>query len=233
MDPTLPAHLNSGKATGFIPGEVIAQYELGSMRNFIYLILDPSTKTAAIVDPQKDLQPVADLEANGYRLSAIILTHSHHDHVAGVPELVAKRPDLPVYVHQADAHRLKNVPAANIRFVNDGETLKVGDLAIEAIHSPGHSPGEVCYRLTAPNTGQGFLLTGDTLFIRDCGRTDFPDSSNDDMFKTLQRLKGLPDDLVVLPGHHYAMETASVLGAEKKNSPPLLARTPDELLHLP
>lgn len=229
---SLPAHLSSGKANGFIPGEIVAQYELGSMRNFIYLILDPTTKEAAIVDPQKDLLPLRDLEANGYRLAAILLTHSHHDHVAGVSPLLATMPDLPVFAHEADLFRLKNVPAANLRRVVDGETFRIGALTVKALHSPGHSPGEVCYRVDSPG-GPGYLFTGDTLFIRDCGRTDFPESDNAAMFASLQRLKALPDDLVVLPGHHYAPETASLLGAEKKSSPPLLCRSADELANLP
>lgn len=229
---SLPAHLNSGQANGFISGEIIAQYELGSMRNFIYLILDFATKTAAIVDPQKDLRPLADLEANGFQLASILLTHSHHDHVAGVGPILERHPDLPVYVHDADTFRLKNVPAKNLRLVVDGETLQVGGLRVTALHSPGHSPGEVCYRVHPP-AGPGYLLTGDTLFIRDCGRTDFPESNNDDMFVTLQRLKALPDDLVVLPGHHYAAETASLLGTEKKMSPPLRCQSARELANLP
>jgi glyoxylase-like metal-dependent hydrolase (beta-lactamase superfamily II) len=229
---SLPAHLSSGRAEGFVPGEMIAQYELGSMRNFIYLILDPATKEAAIVDPQKDLRPVRDLEAHGFRLKAILLTHSHHDHVAGVGPLLAERPDLPVFVHADDTFRLKNVPAKNLRHVKDGEVFRMGALEVEALHSPGHSPGEVCYRVDEPG-GAGYLFTGDTLFIRDCGRTDFPESDNDAMFATLQRLKGLPDSLVVLPGHHYAPETASPLGVEKMSSPPLLCRSATELRDLP
>jgi glyoxylase-like metal-dependent hydrolase (beta-lactamase superfamily II) len=175
---------------------------------------------------------VRDLEANGYRLKSILLTHTHHDHVAGVGPLLAERPDLPVFVHADDARRLKSVPAENLRFVKNGDTLRVGALALEALHSPGHSPGEVCYRMDIRG-GAGYLFTGDTLFIRDCGRTDFPDSDNDAMFATLQKLKGLPDSLVVLPGHHYAPETASLLGVEKKVSPPLLCRSALELRNLP
>ena len=233
MNPSLPPHLNSSAAQGFVPGQIIAQYELGTMRNFIYLILDPATKSAAIVDPQKDLRPLTDLEAHGFKLTMILLTHSHHDHVAGVPELLARFPDLPVFVHEADTHRLKNVPRKNLRLVSDGEIFRVGDLPVEALHSPGHSAGETCYLVRSLAGDAGYLLTGDTLFIRDCGRTDFPDGSDHQMFATLQRLKTLPDSLVVLPGHHYAKETASLLGTEKKMSPPLLCRTIDELVHLP
>lgn len=228
----LPAHLNSGQASGFVQGETIAQYELGTMRNFIYLILDEKTKRAAIVDPQKDLRPITDLEAAGYRLEMILLTHSHHDHVAGVPGLLERFPNLPVFVHDADIHRLKNVPEKNLRRVVDGEKFSVGTVTVESIHSPGHSAGEITYRVSSPTDENQYLLTGDTLFIRDCGRTDFPDGSDEEMFKTLTRLKTLPDSTVILPGHHYAPETASLLGTEKKMSPPLRCASVAELASL-
>lgn len=228
----LPAHLNTGQALGLIAGEPIAQYELGSMRNFIYLILDSKTKTAAIVDPQKDLTPVVELEAMGYHLERILLTHTHHDHVAGVPELLVRFPELPVYVHEADIHRLKNVPEKNLRRVVDGDCFTLGEVSIKAIHSPGHSAGEITYHVRTESENPEYLLTGDTLFIRDCGRTDFPDGSDEEMFKTLERLKTLPDSTIILPGHHYAPETASFLGTEKKMSPPLKCRNAAELAAL-
>lgn len=224
----MPNHLRTHEAQGFVAGETIAQYELGTMRNFVYLILDQETREAAIVDPQRDLRPVADLEARGYRLTAVILTHSHPDHVAGLPELMERYPNLPVLVHSGDAHRLKKVPPSRIRSVEDGETVRIGKTECRAIHSPGHSAGELCYVVDGR-----YLLTGDTLFIRDCGRTDLDTGDTAEMFSTLQKLKSLPDDLVVLPGHHYAPETASHLGAEKKSSPPLLCRSVEELKNLP
>jgi glyoxylase-like metal-dependent hydrolase (beta-lactamase superfamily II) len=114
--------------------------------------------------------------------------------------------------------------------VRDGEILRVGSIEVEAIHSPGHSAGELCYYV---KTGDGYLLSGDTLFIRDCGRTDLETGSNEELFSTLQNLKKLPDSLVLLPGHHYAPEVASRFGDEKHRSPPLLCQSVEELRNLP
>jgi glyoxylase-like metal-dependent hydrolase (beta-lactamase superfamily II) len=201
------------------------------MRNFVYLVLDGSSKKAAVVDPQKDIAPLlADLSAHGFELESCLLTHTHHDHIAGVGPLLERYPALPIYVHREDAFRLKKFPAENFRPVEDHAILKVGNLEVEALHSPGHSAGELCYWV---KTGPGYLLSGDTLFIRDCGRTDLETGDDAAMFATLQKLKTLPDSLVLLPGHHYAREVASLFGDEKLRSPPLLCRSVEELRNLP
>ncbi len=227
---TLPQHLGTDEANGLVTGEVIAQYELGTMRNFIYLIIDWKKKEAAIVDPQRDLTPLKDLELHGIKLTKILLTHSHHDHVAGVPDLLAHCPDVSVFIHPGDLFRMKKIEPNRVRSLEDGETIKVGDIDVEVLHTPGHSAGEVCFWIKKDS---GYLITGDTLFIRDCGRTDFDTGSDEQLFETLQKLKKLSDTLVMLPGHHYAKETANLFGNEKISSPPLLCKTLDELRSLP
>ncbi len=201
------------------------------MKNFIYLILDHSSKQAAIVDPQKDIEtPLRTLDANGFRLQACLLTHSHHDHIAGLGPLLERFPELPVYVHAGDLFRLKKFPSENFRTFADGETIRIGSTEVIAMHSPGHSAGGTCYRVLSDD---GYLLSGDTLFIRDCGRTDLETGSNEEMFATIQKLKSLPDSLVMLPGHHYAREVASRFGDEKRRSPPFRVRSVEELRNLP
>jgi len=227
----LPEHLAENRATGFRGEEPVAQYELGSYRNFIYLILDWREKKAAIVDPQSDLDKLlGDLKDYGFELTGILLTHTHHDHIAGVPKLLERFPSLPIYVHPVDSHRLERKLSGSVQPLTDGQEIPVGSLSIQVIHTPGHSAGECCYFF---ERGRKYLFTGDTLFIRDCGRTDFEDGSNEQMFDSLQRIKALAPETVILPGHHYAKECATILAQELAESAPLRCGSVAELAALP
>jgi hydroxyacylglutathione hydrolase len=234
---TLPKHLAGHAAEGFHAREPIAQFEIGSMQNFIYLILDWDTMTAAIVDPQKDLtKPLEALSKNGFTLKSILLTHTHHDHTAGVQPLLKLQPNLEIRVGQSDLHRLPPSVSTlrTLKILKDGETFRVGKLNLKAIHTPGHSAGAFSYYLAK---GEGiavsYVLTGDTVFIRDCGRTDLETGSNDEMFQSIQKIKTLPLETVFLVGHHYATEVATDLKTELEMSPPFRVKTVTELAALP
>jgi hydroxyacylglutathione hydrolase len=213
---------------------VVVQFEISSAQNFVYLILDWQTHSAAWVDPQKDLsEPLKLLEQYGFTLRWILLTHNHWDHVAGVAELAEKFPKVPIALHTIEARGLKTglKQLPQLHFLNDGDQIKLGETAIQVLHTPGHSAGEVCYWLkTSP---ESFLLTGDTVFIRDCGRTDLPTGNALELFESLQRIKKLPPETILLPGHHYQKEVASRLATELLTSPPFLCTSFEEFERIP
>jgi hydroxyacylglutathione hydrolase len=233
----LPAHLAQNESQGLAFDQPIAQFEIGSMQNFIYLILDWKEKKAAIVDPQKDLErPLQALSENGFELTSIILTHTHFDHTAGVGPLLTKYPELNLIVGERDLHRLSKtiLSAKNLKGVGEGEKLKVGQIEIQTLLTPGHSAGAVSYFMQPiSETGCPYVFTGDTIFIRDCGRTDLETGSNDELFSSIQKIKKLPHSTVLLVGHHYAKECATTLQNELNESPPFQCKSVAELAALP
>jgi glyoxylase-like metal-dependent hydrolase (beta-lactamase superfamily II) len=227
----IPPHLTQPTATGEKVGEPIAQFEIGNYQNFVYLILDWQNKEAAWIDPQKDLsRPLECLKQYGFQLKWILLTHTHFDHIAGLSELAELFPQASIGVNDGDLPRLKPFIQKKVQNIRDGDLLSVGNLSIEVLHTPGHSPGECCYWV---KSSPPYLLTGDTVFIRDCGRTDLEGGSNIEMFNSLQKLKRLPPEAIILPGHHYQPECASTLQKEMKESPPFQCNSVEELASLP
>ena len=204
---------------------VVEQIEIGPMANFTYLVGSRSTREVAVVDPAWDIDGLLDhVAARGYRLVAALATHYHPDHIgggmrghniAGVAELLAKHP-LKVYAHRAEAdgvRKVTGVSASDVVKVDSGDKLRVGEVEIEFLHTPGHTPGSQCFRVK--NT----LVSGDTLFIDGCGRVDLPGSDAEQMYHSLQKIKELPDDTLLLPGHNYsAVPNATLVEAKKTNA---------------
>ncbi len=191
------------------------------MQNFVYLIGDPQTRECVVVDPAWEIDEIVDtVAADGMRLTGALVTHTHQDHVGGhlfgfdipgVEELLAKTP-AKVYVHKAEREFLKGFGSDLVK-VDGGDTLPIGRATLTFIHTPGHTPGSQCFLV------DGRLVSGDTLFIRSCGRTDLPGSDPKEMYQSLtRRLGALPDDTVVLPGHNYG-GAETTIGAEKRHNP--------------
>jgi len=177
-------------------GLYLKQMELGPMQNFVYLIGDPGTRRCVVVDPAWEIDAILDTVAeDGMKLEGALVTHTHQDHVGGhlfgfdipgVEELLAKAP-AKVYVHKAEREFLHGLGSDLVK-VDGGDTLAVGRHTITFLHTPGHTPGSQCFLV------DGRLISGDTLFIRSCGRTDLPGSDPKEMYYSLtQRLAALPE----------------------------------------
>ncbi|MEW6741357.1 MAG: MBL fold metallo-hydrolase [Planctomycetota bacterium] len=210
----------------------VRQYAGGSLDNFVYLIV--SQDEALVVDPQADLTVwEEELERRAARLKGCLLTHTHGDHVEGLPA-VTYRYGVPIWVHEAERKRLQHL-SPDIRqklcCVRGGDSLSVGALQVEILHTPGHSRGACSYLVKGLQPWR--LLTGDTIFVGDVGRCDLPTGSVEQMFASIQRIKLLPPDTVILPGHDYGEEPTSTVERELRTSAAFRCRSVAELDALP
>jgi len=191
------------------------QIEVGWFQNFNYVLYDTDTKEAALIDPAFEVDRLEKFVIeNNLKVTQILLTHSHDDHVEGLPlALQTFGEDLPVIVHPAQADRIKDV-GAKMQLVHGGEIIKIGNISGKIYHTPGHQEGSLCYEFP------GHLVTGDTLFVGYVGRTNFERSSNEGMYDSIYNvLFKIPDDTVVLCGHNYGKTPLTTIGDEKKTNP--------------
>ncbi len=187
---------------------IIRQLPIGLMDNFTYIVGCEKTQKALVIDPAGDPGRIAS-EARKENLSIVLIvnTHGHGDHTVGNAGL-KKRTGAKVAVHRLDADR---VPDADLR-LSDEESLQVGEISFEVIHTPGHTPGGICLY------AEGNLFTGDTLFVGDSGRTDLEGGHRPTLGASIRRLMRLPDETVVWPGHDYGPMPNSTLHWEKRNN---------------
>lgn len=196
-------------------GDVVAR----QMVNFVYLIGDRQTGEAVVVDPAYDIPGIlATAEADGMRLVGAMATHYHPDHVGGtfmgitvtgVAQLL-DAVSVPVHVQAAEADGVMKVTGASDADLvqhRSGDVVTVGEVPIELIHTPGHTPGSQCFLL------DGHLVAGDTLFLEGCGRVDLPGGDPEALYHSINTtLAKVPDETMLYPGHLYAPEPSATLG---------------------
>lgn len=199
-------------------GLLVRQYEIGMMENFVYFIGDAKTREVLVVDPAWEVDTILRHAAQeDVKIVGALITHHHYDHTNGIGDLLAAK-DVPVYIHRKDIpYLLPDVPRGGLKPVDGGEKVRVGDVEVEMIHTPGHTPGSQCFHV------RDHLVSGDTLFIGACGRCDFKESDPEEMYKSLhQRLGKLPAQTLLLPGHNYADRPTSTMGRERETNPYLM-----------
>ena len=201
---------------------LVRQYEVGDFNIFCYLIADEQAKEGLFIDPSADHDLlIREAGLHGLTIKYIVNTHHHIDHSMGNREMV-RRTGAKIVIHEADADgllttpreimdmfRAEPSPPADI-LVSDGQQITVGNVALQVIHTPGHTPGGMCLLL------DGMVFTGDTLFVGSVGRTDFPGGSSRQLEHSIRtKLYTLPGDTIVYPGHNYGMRPASTIMSER------------------
>ena len=215
----------------FAHGDMMAR----QMVNFVYLIGDRATGEAFVVDPAYAVGDLLDILADdGMRLTGVLGTHFHPDHLGGQMggwslegiSTLLEHVQVPVHVQHDElpwVERTTGVGADDLVGHSSGDVVRVGEVGIELIHTPGHTPGSQCFLV------DGRLVAGDTLFLEGCGRTDFPGSDPLAMYESLHtRLARVPDEAILFPGHMYSADASQSMGETRQWNYVFRPRTPQE-----
>ena len=183
-------------AAGLPPAPEVVQIEVGLLQNFCEILYCPETHEAAIVDPAWEVDRLLrEVERLQLRVTTALITHTHPDHIEGVDLLVEKTGAV-VVVNPREADRVAGTGRTLVDAV-DGHDIAIGKRGVRALETRGHTVGGTCY------LADGYVVTGDVMFVGGCGRTDFPGGDTAEMWKSLQRLARLPEETRVYPGHNY------------------------------
>ena len=206
------------------------------MVNFAYAIGDRVTGEALLVDPAYGIDELIGLLAEDDMVPVgVLASHYHADHIGGdlggypIEGIAAllERVDIPIHVNSHEVPWIERTTGvtSSLRAHDSGDVIKVGEIEVELVHTPGHTPGSQCF------LAEGHLFAGDTLFLEGCGRTDLPGSDPAEMYETLtKRLSNVPDDTVLFPGHLYSAASNQSMGQTRKENWVLAPRSPQEWL---
>jgi len=197
----------------------IAQIPVGSMLNFSYIVYDEKNSIGAIIDPSWDLEKLlVFLEKNNITAKYIINTHTHFDHILG-NDHISEITKAKIIQHEKSMQKKE-------RSVVDHENISIGELNLEVLYTPGHTEDSICLIVNKES-----IITGDTLFVGNCGRVDLPGSNPEKMYDSLSKVANLDDALVVYPGHNYGSTPTSTILNEKTNNPMLNFETKEAFLN--
>ena len=198
--------------------------EIGPMQNFQYFIGCDETRKVAVVDPAWDVDALlTEAKNNNYQIVMVLLTHGHMDHVEGV-EKISEKLTIPVLI-SADEAPFYLPESGRLKKIHNHDQISVGNIIIECLSTPGHSPGCVCFKCG------DILLTGDTLFIGGCGRCDLPGGDAEQIYHSLYEvILKLPDSTLIYPGHRYGPWPSSTLAKQRVNNPYLTCTSKEEFL---
>jgi hydroxyacylglutathione hydrolase len=204
----------------------IHQIEVGLLSNFNTFIADEDGE-CALVDPAYEVDRLLrEARTHHWRITAVLLTHTHHDHTDGVEEVV-KATGAAVYVGAGElAAARAAAPSATVIGLAGGERISIGGLSVEALSTPGHTVAGTSYLV------EGAVVTGDTLFVGGCGRSDFPGGDPHVLWRSLQTLAALPEETRVYPGHDYGQTPTSTIGWERTTNPYLRCQSEAEFVAL-
>ena len=219
-----------------------AQLPVGQMANLAYLIGSLTTREALVVDPAWSVDALLDrAERDGMNVTGALVTHYHQDHVGGeifgmkiegIARLL-ERSAMPIYVNEHEAEGTRRITGASksdLVSKSGGDVIELGPVKVRLLHTPGHTPGSQCF-LVEEEGQPGRLVSGDTLFLGSCGRVDLPGSDPEEMYRSLnEKLKRLPDETLLYPGHLYSAEPSGRLGDEKRTNPFLRVTGLDQFL---
>lgn len=195
-----------------------------NMVNFSYLLGDRQSGECLVVDPAYAIDDIRGIvQQDDMRITGVLVSHYHADHIGGsmmghtIEGITAllQHDDVPIHVNRHEApwiERTTGVGSDHLCLHDTHDVVTVGGIEVSLLHTPGHTPGSQCFLV------QNCLISGDTLFLDGCGRTDLPGSDVEQMYESLNSLQSLPDDTILLPGHRYSEMPAAYLGDVKNTN---------------
>ena len=201
------------------------------MRNFSYLIGDPQSRQCVVVDPAYAPNDLTQIAADdGYEIDAVLITHYHADHCGGrmmgmnLPGIaeVLDEMNVPIVINRQELEwvmKTTGLGKESFRLVDGGDKVQIGDVSVTMLHTPGHTPGSQCFLV------RGRLVSGDTLFLDGCGRTDLPGGNPEELYRSLSSLAALPNDTDLYPGHDYSHRPHALLDDVKQHNVVFRAET--------